>query len=274
MAITTADSILAAIGAGQVYHRPFQKVSTAPEVAGAWHSLWLATGYPSAGAAPAATPGTAYDDAAGSIKFPDQASLNKHLYSFRATASAACTILLYDRLVAVSGISVASVGNKTVNSTALPRYSGTASAGVEVFAEVTTVTATTAPQTNLSSYTDQDGNAAQDGAINLTWPAAATNVDTIIGPHPLASGDIGVRSVEVGFAVDVAASAGVCNVVLARRLASIYIPAANVWAGASGDSPLVGDLPRIFDGASLFFIIIATGTAAVTINGDLQVVYV
>jgi hypothetical protein len=176
--------------------------------------------------------------------------------------------MLYDRLVGVSGISVASTGNKTINSAALPRYSGAASVGVEVWAEVTTVTATTAPQTNLSQYTDDAGNTGNDGAINNVWPAAATNVDTFIGPHALAVGDVGVRSVEVGFAVDTAASAGVCNVDLIYPLAVVPL-VANIATVRS----FVPELPRIFDGASLAFAILATSTTAVSVVGRLGVAY-
>lgn len=254
---------------GKSYDYFFSKVSSAPEASGVWHSLWKIGGYPGAGADPAGTPGTQYDDAAGAMFFPDQASDQKHLISFGALSTQSVILLLYDRLVGVGGISVASTGNKTINSSALLRYSGAAAKNVQCWLEVTTATTTTAPVVSMNSYTDQDGNTAQAGG-SVTFPAAATNVDALIGPMPLATGDLGVRSVET-INVATAAAAGVVNVILIRPLAYLYVPTS---AAIERDTVLqITSLPRIYDGASLCLAYMASGTTAPTIMGSIRVAY-
>lgn len=255
---------------GKEYFRTFYKVSSAPEAAGVYHGVWKQAGIPGAGANPATTPGTAYDDAAGSITYPDQASDFKHLVTFGAIANVACTLFLCDRLVGISGIAINATGDKTVNSAALPRYSGAAAAGVEAFYEVTTVTATTAAVVSLNQYTSQDGTTDRAGGT-ITFPAAATNVDTMVGPFPLQAGDTGIRSIEVGMNVATAAASGAGQIILLRRLAALYLPL-NTWV--ERDLVLqLASMPRIYDGASLMLMIQATGTGAVTMHGMIKVAY-
>lgn len=262
---TSYDDMIAEMTAGKSLVRSFYKVSSAPEAAGVWHSLWLAVGTPGAGANPATTPGTQYTDAAGSMFFQNEAVDTKHLVTLGACANANCTLMLYDRLVAVSGISTATTGNKTVNSAALTRYTGTAALDVQAWLEVTTATTTTAPICNLSAYTDQDGNAGNVGG-SVTFPAVATNVDAFIGPLPISNADRGIRSVEVGLNVATASAAGVVNLVLLKPL--LYLPLiANQWN--EKDCVLqYASLPRVFDGASLAMAILASGTTATTVWGQ------
>lgn len=255
---------------GKMYSWDFFKVGSAPEAAGVWHSFWTGVGTPGAGAAPATTPGTAHTNEAGSMNVPNQASDQKHLATFGAVASNACTLMVYDRLVGVSGISVATTGNKTISSAALPRYSGTSAAVVEAWLEVTTATTTTAPVVSLNSYTNEAGTAARAGGT-LTFPAAATNLDCLVGPLPLQVGDKGIRSIEVGLNVGTAAAAGVVNVLLIRPLA--YLP---LQQGVWNEVDLVlrlPSLPRIFDGASLAVAMLATGTTATNVWGRVQIPY-
>lgn len=265
---TSYDDLINRIGAGQLYERTFQKLSTAPEAAGVWHSFWLANGSPGAGAAPSGTPGTVYDDTAGSVFLPDQASGLKRLVTFGATANQACSLMLYDRLVAVSGLSLASTGNKTVSSSALTRY--TDGIGVQAWLEVTTATTVTAPIVDMNSYTNTTPTGSRDGAP-ITFPAVATNVDAMIGPLPLQSGDVGVTAVST-INVNTAATAGVANLVLLRPIAYLNLPA-NVWV----ERDLVRQfpaMPQIYDGASLALMALASGTTAINVNGLLRVAYV
>lgn len=192
----------------------FYKTGPAAQAAGQWLSLWYAAGSPGVGADPAATPGTAYTstgDVAGSIGWANVDPDTKHLLIFGGASTVVSSLMIYDRLVGVSGIALSSTGAKTVNSTALPRYSGTAAALVEVWLEITTATTTTAPVVNLSSYTNQTGTTGRAGP-NVTFPAAATVVRWAC-KMPLQAGDQGVRSVET-LTVTTAAAAGVCAVFL------------------------------------------------------------
>lgn len=270
---TTRDALINAITvSGQRDEQWFTKIApAAAEAAGVWQSLWKGVGTPGAGSDPAATPGTVYDsDAttpiAGSIWFPDRSPSTRFLTAFGAVASQNCTLLLYDRLAGVSGISLATTGNKTVNSGALTRYSGAAADNNECWLEVTTATTTTAPVVNLNSYTSADGSTAQSGG-NVSFPAAATDLHTMV-KMPLSATKKGIRSVEVGLNVGTAAAAGAVNVLITKPLA--YLPlAANTYNEISFLDDNMG-LPQIFDNATLGIALLATVTTAVTVSGKIQ----
>ena len=117
------DEIIAAISAGQINVQTFAKIGTAPEAAGTYYSYWKDGTNPAAGANPAAgsaTPGaggTAYDLTDGSItKWADVegGSQKRFLIGFQGQATDDCTLIIYDRLVGVGGISLASTGNKDI----------------------------------------------------------------------------------------------------------------------------------------------------------------
>lgn len=253
----------------------FYKVApAAAEAAGVWQSLWKGVGNPGAGSDPAATPGTVYDSdsaspVAGSIRFPDRSTDQRYLLSFGAVATQNCTLMLYDRLAGVSGISTATTGAKTVNSGALTRYSSTAATLNEVWLEVTTATTTTAPVVNLNSYTSADGTTAQTGG-NVTFPAAATDRHTMI-EVPLNASKQGVRSVEAGLNVGTASAAGDVNVLIIRPLARIPL-LANIWNEVSFLDDTMG-LPRIYDNANLGLALLASTTTATTVWGTVNCAY-
>lgn len=249
---------------------PFNKVApAAAEGAGFWQTLWTANGTPSAGAAPAATPGVAYTDVAGSMNWANVSPDQKHIVTLGAVANQNCTLMLYDRLVGVGSVSLVGTGSKTVNSAALPRYSGTAAAGVQAWLEVTTATTTTQPVVAMNSYTNEAGTTGRAGP-NLTLPAAATDLHTMVGPLPLQSGDKGVRAIST-INVVTAPAAGVVNVVLLRPLT--FLPLiANQW----NERDLVlqmTSLPRVFDGASLGLAILASGAVTTTVWGCVKLAY-
>jgi hypothetical protein len=253
----------------------FMKIAPAnAQGAGSFQSLWKGVGQPGAGADPATTPGTVYiSDAttpvAGSMWYPDRSTDLRYLLSFGAMANQSCSLVLYDRLAGVSGISLATTGAKTVNSGALNRYSGTAAVNNEVWLEVTTATTTTAPVVNLSSYTAADGTTAQVGG-SVTFPAAATVVGTMI-QMPLTAAKTGVRSVEAGLTVGTAAAAGVVNVVILKRLATIPL-LANQWNEVSFLDDTMG-LPQVFDNATLGLMLLASGAVTTTLAGTVNCAY-
>jgi hypothetical protein len=150
---TTYDDFLNELTVnGKVLDADFAKFTTAGGHTGSWYSFWRVEGYPSAGgdgAVGSGTPGaggTALTAADGSLeKWANASPDTVHLLGIGMSTTQDCSIMLADRLVSVSAVTVASTGDKNVGSAALPRYSGTASVGVQVFAEVTTATTTTAP---------------------------------------------------------------------------------------------------------------------------------
>lgn len=271
---TSRDDIIAELTAGKADLYNFYKVSTAPEAAGVWHSLWKGTGAPGVGGNPAASPGTVHvsndaADTAGAMFYPDRTPDQKHLLSFGAVANQNCTLMLYDRLAGVSGISLATTGAKTINSSALSRYAGTEAGNNEVWLEVTTAGTTTAPVVNLNSYTSADGTTALTGG-SLTLPSTTMNVDSMV-QLPLAASEQGVRSVEAGLNVATAGTAIVVNVLIIRPLARIPL-LANVWNEVSFLDDVMG-LPRIYDGATLGVAFLASGTTATTVWGTVSSAY-
>lgn len=248
----------------------FAKTSSAPEAAGAWHSLWTAAGSPGVGATPATTPGTSYTDTAGTMNWGNQSPDQKHIVSVSVTATQNCSLMIYDRLVAVSGLSVASTGNRTVSSTTLPRYTA-ANSGVQAWLEVTTATTTTAAVVSMNSYTNDDSSPASGRTGgNITFPAAATNIDAMVGPLPLQVGDKGVSAVST-INVGTAAASGVVNLVLVKPL--VFIPLIANIANHIDFVLQLASLPRVYDGASLAMAYQATGTTATSFFGNITLAY-
>lgn len=253
----------------------FYKIAPAASTAaGVWQSLWKGVGNPGAGADPAVSTGTAYDtDAttavAGSMWFPDRSTDQKFLMSFGAVANATCTLMLYDRLVGVSGISTATTGNKTISSLALTRYTGTDAILNEVWLEVTTATTVTAPVVSLNSYTTADGTAAASGGT-VTFPAAATTISSMI-QVPLSATKQGVRSIEIGLNVGTASTAGIVNVCIIRPIARIPL-LLNVWNEISLLDDVMG-LPRIYDNATLGLALMGSAAQTTTVWGKISCAY-
>jgi hypothetical protein len=262
------SAVISALNAGARLEYQFYKVGPTNEGAGVWTSLWYAGSAPAAGTDPAATPGTAYTNAAGSIQFPNTSTATNWMLDLNATATQDGTLMLYDRLVGVSGLSVATTGNKTVSSTGLPRYTSSAASVVEAWLEVTTATTTTAAIVSMNSYTNEGGTTGRAGGT-VTFPATATDVRTMI-KMPLQAGDKGVQACST-INVATAAAAGVVNFVLLRPI--MYVP---LLANIDSRMSCLFDASRtmrVFDGASLAFAWLATGTTAATITGDLRISY-
>ena len=73
MSITTMDGLVSAMSAGQI--KPIYKANMPSKSSGAFHSLWMAGGNPSAGTAPGSTTGVACTkNTAGAIPFSNSAA--------------------------------------------------------------------------------------------------------------------------------------------------------------------------------------------------------
>lgn len=273
MPFNSLDELISAnTVSGSTIDGDFARVGTQTQAAGVWHTLWTVGNFPGAGgngAAGSGTPGaggTALNIADGSlVKIPDQTlPITKHLTEFIAWSDRDCTIMLYDRLVSTSGVSLVGTGNKNVNSVALPRY--TTGEGVEVWLELTTATTTSTTVVSMNSYTDESGNNGSVGG-SVTFPAAATRLSTFIGPMALASGDYGVRSVET-LNVSTAPATGVVNVVLLKPL--VYLSTATYL---SRNVDLIGSLPRLYNGATLGIAVMTTASQTINVWGKILGAY-
>lgn len=270
------DMINEATVNGKVQEFDFMKTGGTTQGAGFWYSLARVGAIPIAvtdGAAGSGTPGsggTANTNAAGNLTGANVTTDQKTLVTFGAIASVACSLMLYDRLVTVSGIVTTSTGAKNAGSAALPRYTGASAVGVQAWLEVTTATTVTAPVAHLLTYTDEGGTTGNIGASNTTFPAAATVLNTMVGPLAMASGDAGIRSVET-INIDTASTAGAVQLVMLKPIATINLPA-NTWIEKDYVLQLTS-LPRIFDGASLNLMMFCTATTATNLWGKIKVIY-
>lgn len=270
MGFSSYDDIISEITAGKVTEYSFYKASSAPEAAGVWHTLWKANGNPGAGANPTAfATGMQYIDTAGSMFFNDTTPDTKHIVTFGAAASQNCTLMLFDRLVGYGGIS-ATVQANSLGAITLPRYGvadGLNGIGVEAWLELTTAS-TAAGSMTLSSYTDADGATGQTGPA-FVLPATATNVDAMV-KIPLATASRGIRAAST-FTVGTSPTGAVMNLILLKPLA--FIPLiANQW----NERDLVlqfTSLPRVWNGASLGLAILASGTTATNVWGNVKVAW-
>lgn len=199
----------------------------------------------------ATTPGTVNTGDSTLFNFPDTSTAEKYMteWSVQTPSNAAAgSYMLLDRLVSVSQ-SITTTGVKTINSSALTRY--TTGDGVMVWVEVTTQTATSAAVINLNSYTNSAGTGSRSGA-SITFVSTAMNVGSWV-QLPLQDGDSGVKSVE-SINVTTAPTAGVISVVLAKPLA--FSGVNNGQSGAVQATLNTYLVPiRIYDGASLAAII-------------------
>lgn len=272
MPVTTQDQLVAAIAAAaaQGNRPPYVKSALAGTFAqGQFVSLWTAAGQPGAGAAPAATPGAVPTSAtAGAIGFTNPTAGNSYLARLFATSNVAGTLILYDRLCGVGAVSLTTTLAQTVSSAALTRPDANG-VNAEIWIEITTALTGAPTGTLTASYTNSAGTAAR-----TTAPAVALTTAMIAGVTfqlGLQAGDVGVQTVASITGTATAPTAGVCNVVIRRRLASFPIPAA--FVPYPPQDPFWSGLAQIYNSACLEGVyLIGSGTAAPAIlSGELVI---
>lgn len=241
MAINSYDSIIAALVAGKGQEINFSKTFTTNAI-GQGISTWALDNMPPAGGA-----GTSFVMRAcnnlttGAMSFANPSSSSDDLYLLGWNATSTIdvngTLILYDRVADVSGISLATTSTQAITSITLPRYP--TGAGVQMFLEVTT--AITGAPIFTVSYTDQDGNA---GAVTGTLTCAANAVSRLAYAGsifiPLAAGDTGVRAI-ASLTCSAAGSGGVVNLVLAKPLARMPL----ITAGLCSERDLATQYPKL-----------------------------
>lgn len=235
-AITNYDGIINGRANGKGQDVTMYLVSQT-SVASGWHSLIRGgTKFPGGTFAPANIPGgTATNRATtGSLSIgldnPTGTDL-KYLITVGYTSSSTINmVLLADILVAAANINANSATSQTVDTTALTRYTGTASAGNLLTFEVTTALGATASNLTVT-YTNSAGtNTRSTGAQVMTTSAIAGRLQpTQLGPYTqLQDGDLGVRSVE-SLIFSSAMGAGVLNLYIYRPLHFLPGVGANVY---------------------------------------------
>ncbi len=204
-------------------------------IAGRPASLWRYDGSHGPGAVPGAVSAPT-SATAGAIPFTNAGGGRElHLIQTWATGLNAGTLLLYDRLLHISGLSGAVATPQTVGGTLTRHTNGV---GNFMFAEIYTLIGTTAT-TITANYTNQAGNPAVSTATAFGGTNFREATRAIL--LPLASGDSGVRGVTDVDLVVSTGTAGDFGVTVGHPIAYLGIGA----AGAPGWRDFVTGLPGI-----------------------------
>lgn len=243
---------------------------TAPvaTVAGRITSLWGYAGSP-AGVDVSTPPGAASNPTratSGALKQANPGGgRQKWLLGMEIVSSQVGAVLLYDRLMQVSGLSGTVTTAQTITSGTITRYTG--GDGNVLYAEIYTAVGAT-PTTITASYTNQAGTSGKTTTAVVFGGAGYQEVGRLI-QLPLAAGDTGVRSVQ---SVTLAASSGTAGdfgVTIAHPLCFDAIGQAG--AGFPRDM-ITGlpSLPEIVTDAALALAWLAGGTTAPQVFGALH----
>lgn len=198
------------------FHRNGRRAGAAAAtlIAGRWTSLWTHDGQPSAGVAPGAV-AIPTDATAGGLRQTDPGGgREKWLLGGGAAGLAVCTVILYDRLLHIGGLSGTVTTAQTVGGT-LTRYTG--GLGNFILAEIYTQIGATGT-TITASYTDEgstSGNTTPATAIGATNLREAERLIWL----PLAAGDRGVQAVASVTLAATTGTAGDFGVTVAHPLA-------------------------------------------------------
>lgn len=280
MAISSLNTLMAALAAGQRWRTDWNKITgAAAYTAGRAYDMTNLTGHPVANAwAGTALNFVECDEATGNgtqafgIRHGGNVSaLVKHLLNMGAITTAATGVPATLLLVDIEGYWPGITNNLNTAQTLVgtPSLRAPNGEGLRLYWVQTAAAGATAQNIALS-YTDQSGNTG-----NALGATTAMTASAIVGhiSHsgvaannytpflPLASGDYGVRNVaSVTFS---AANTGTGALVLAKPLMEIPIGVQSLYHNKDMLSQ-VPSLPVIPDGACLGFILIAGGAVAAT----------
>lgn len=233
-------------------------------IAGRWTSLWQYGGVPSAGAVPptaaaapdSSTPGGLRQTAPGGGR-------QRWLTGLDGGGLNTGTLMLYDRLLHVSGKSGTSAAAQTVGG-ALTRRTG--GFGNQIWVEIYTLIGTTVTHIT-ANYTNELG---QSGRVSASAPMGGTNLREAqrMIPIPLANGDLGVQAVASVTLAGTTGTAGDFGVVVAHPL--VLLPIGVVGQGGLRD--LIAGLPQLreLDDGCLAWAWLPTTTTAPELLGGVH----
>lgn len=229
-----------------------------------YYSLWGFDGFPGAGAAPGGTAVAPDNTTNGGLKQTDPGGgRQKWLVSFENWLSNGhATIMLYDRLLHISGLSGTVNTAQTVGGS-ITRYTGSESWNNEAWIEIYSAIGSTGTTVTMS-YTDQDGNSATSPATTIGGTNFQGQGRMI--PMPLASGDTGVRGVTSVTLAATTGTAGDFGVTILRPLVELPI----LQIGGGGISDYLGSIPEIKTDACLAMMFIPHSVNRLGIGGAIR----
>lgn len=211
--------------------------AAATSIAGRPFTMWTHDGWTPGGVTPTTVVAPSLSTQ-GAIPFTAPGGgRDKHLVQAGVSVSTACSLLLYDRLLHIGGLS-GTVVSPTTQAVAGTLTRNTGGVGNRVFIEIWTQIGTTGTTLTMS-YTNQAGTDGRTSTVNI----GATGYREIYRmiPIPLQAGDTGVRSVENVVLTATTGTAGNFGIVIAKPLA--YFSSPN--PGGSGWRDYTTGLPSI-----------------------------
>lgn len=240
--------------------------ATAP-IAGRPASLWTYDGQPGAGITPT-TAAVCDNTTNGGLKQADPGGgREKFMYSAWATGLVGGTLILYDRLLHIGGLSGTTITAQNVQTTTpspvLTRY--TDGVGNFAWAEIYTIIGTTVATITML-YVDQAGADSTSPAVTFGGTGSREQTRCIF--LPLAAGDTGIQAVKT-VTNSTTGTAGNYGVTIGHPLAYIGIgaPGGAGWRDFSTGMP---GIPEIQTDACLAFLWVPATTTAPEIMGALS----
>jgi hypothetical protein len=260
----------------------FNKVMASVSVANVPHTIWTATGIPSAGAYGSvgrANGRVCYGAqnagfTAGAFRYQNATGgTTQHIISLGGcsiTASATGSLLLVDRISDCLLAHAEATGAVTgVTATSRLNATTTPGDGCQIWCEVQSAFSA-GSNTIAFGYTDQLGNASHTtpGMVTVASAIVGRSVNTNLW-QALQAGDTGVRSIE-NVTLTSGSATGQYAVALVKPIGSIPMPAVAQYV----ERDFVVELPnleRIPDDACLQLIYIPTAAVTATIIGEIRI---
>ncbi len=222
--------------------------SAAPTIANRLTSLWVYNGHPASGPVPTAVEAPTNTSQGSLLQTDPGGGRQKWLVNaVCSTEPSAHGAVFFDRLLHIGGLSGTVTTPQTVGGT-LTRYTGSESAGNQIFAEIYTIVGGT-PTTITASYTNQAGTSGRTTEAvpfgGTGWREAQRLIRL-----PLQSGDTGVRSVESCTLAGTTGTAGNFGITIARQL--VIFPMAIVSGSMRDYLSGLPSMPEVKPGACIF----------------------
>lgn len=259
MAITTLDGALA----GFKPMRPIQKGLTGTLVIGRPFSFWGVAGVPSAGGFDTTLNGVVLTaPVAGQIPFSNPSGSDlSYVGRFGGQVGQAGTLILCDRIWHNGGFNITSTSPQSITSPSWGNRDSNGSSdgeGVLLGVEISSATGAGTPTITVG-YTNSGGTPSRSGVNSVN--TVATSAAGTFYPISLASGDLGVRSVQ-SLTLSATWTSGTMNLVAYRPIVSVDL------IGTAGYVDVItGGMARIFNDSVLFPLFIPSATNTSNLNG-------
>lgn len=284
MAISSWDNVVSARSSGKSWDFLGTKASPTT-VANQWHSNMQGAGNPGAVTFGTGSGVAALDsNTVGAWPLPMSLGAAENLYLTNMGVNHATgtnVVLAVDVIIGAGGILTSIVTSQTINTTALPRWTG--GAGLQMTLQVVTTpgTATGIPNVTIN-YTNQANTAAQStGAVSIGATSAIAGRLLPIQDGPMvrfASGDYGVRSIQqVTFSASSAGAAGAVAALIYKPLLIVPTLSTTTWVERSTPAQIGGirQLTEVVQGSKpciQFFVLPSTTSTGIQ-NYLIETVY-